>query len=152
MDADARHGEGLAGGALDRLLHWLETGKLDETKFGPPTSSLIHREHDRSDYFGPIGSEKKKAAPGGKSSIPANRQPLPKSSMVDSLSSSRRERFVAEKQRQPGKVHLVLISTGSVASIKIPLIWEALMRVSLTSCSLALLANNLRCHTRTINS
>lgn len=35
-------------------------------------------------------------------------------------------RFVASERRRPGKTHVVLISTGSVASIKVPLIVEAL--------------------------
>lgn len=37
--------------------------------------------------------------------------------------------FVASEHTRPGKVNILLISSGSVASIKIPLIVEALLHV-----------------------
>lgn len=39
--------------------------------------------------------------------------------------------FVAETERQEGFTHVLLITTGSVASIKAPLIVKALLAVSL---------------------
>ena len=38
-------------------------------------------------------------------------------------------RFVAEQERQSGYTHVVLITTGSVASIKAPLIVKELLQV-----------------------
>jgi len=40
-------------------------------------------------------------------------------------------RFVADKNRAEGSVHVLLIATGSVASIKVPLIVQELHSVSL---------------------
>jgi hypothetical protein len=37
--------------------------------------------------------------------------------------------FLASEHTRPGKVNILLISSGSVASIKIPLIVEALLEV-----------------------
>jgi phosphopantothenoylcysteine decarboxylase len=37
--------------------------------------------------------------------------------------------FVAEKERTPGHIHVLLITTGSVASIKAPLIISELLSV-----------------------
>lgn len=37
--------------------------------------------------------------------------------------------FVAETERRPGHTHVLLITTGSVASVKAPLIVEELLRV-----------------------
>lgn len=39
--------------------------------------------------------------------------------------------FVAESERSPNHTHVLLITTGSVASIKAPLIVEELLKVSL---------------------
>lgn len=39
------------------------------------------------------------------------------------------QQFVAERERQPGYTHVVLITTGSVASIKAPLIVSELLQV-----------------------
>jgi phosphopantothenoylcysteine decarboxylase len=38
-------------------------------------------------------------------------------------------RFVASEQRRPGRIHVLLVTTGSVASIKAPLIVRELMKV-----------------------
>ena len=40
--------------------------------------------------------------------------------------------FVAEKERQPGFTHVLLITTGSVAAIKAPLIVAKLLSVRLS--------------------
>lgn len=39
--------------------------------------------------------------------------------------------FIAEAERKPGFVHVLLITTGSVASVKAPLIVEELLSVGL---------------------
>ena len=39
------------------------------------------------------------------------------------------QQFVAERERQDGFTHVVIIATGSVASIKVPLIVSELLQV-----------------------
>jgi phosphopantothenoylcysteine decarboxylase len=43
-------------------------------------------------------------------------------------------RFVADQNRTEGSVHVLLIATGSVASIKAPLIVQELLSVSFQAC------------------
>jgi phosphopantothenoylcysteine decarboxylase len=40
-------------------------------------------------------------------------------------------RFVADQNRAEGLVHILLVATGSVASIKVPLIVQELLSVSI---------------------
>ena len=46
------------------------------------------------------------------------------------LSMSMMARFVADENRGEGSLHILLIATGSVASIKVPLIVHELLTVS----------------------
>jgi len=39
-------------------------------------------------------------------------------------------KFIAESERFPGHTHVLLVTTGSVASIKAPLIVEEFLKVS----------------------
>jgi siroheme synthase (precorrin-2 oxidase/ferrochelatase) len=45
-----------------------------------------------------------------------------------------REGFLASKRRVAGKIHVLIIATGSVASVKIPLMVEALSEVCVVQC------------------
>jgi hypothetical protein len=44
-------------------------------------------------------------------------------------------RFVADQNRAEGSVHILLIATGSVASIKAPVIVQELLSVSPCACN-----------------
>ena len=54
---------------------------------------------------------------------------------ITSLSDLMSRQFVAELEHTPNHTHVLLITTGSVASIKAPLIVHELLRVSILSCS-----------------
>jgi hypothetical protein len=55
--------------------------------------------------------------------------PLRPATSLDGEDHRRLTMFVASEHTRPGKVNVLLISSGSVASIKIPLIVEALLEV-----------------------
>lgn len=95
-----------------------------ETSSTPPTGGSDQIRAQSVDSTDPTAlqlTQGETELPGGESSQGGD-GPL----TTDITDASSQRRFVAAEQRHPGKTHVVLISTGSVASIKVPMIVEAL--------------------------